>query len=165
MQVQNQNMKNNQVFFDGEALHYAQAVVLKNAFFNVSQKGRYEIISGINNKFAMASIDGELVSIEPPKEFDGIEIKFNPKLHHLFVDKESEAIKSAEEVVVFGHRAYARGKIEYYHENNMPKPIGNLPSEAKPAKKEFSVVYIQHQDNFKAEEQSIVKKQKKPSFA
>jgi hypothetical protein len=79
----------------------------------------------------MASVDGEFVSIRPPENFQGIMLRFNPKTGHLFVDENCFAVNKADEVVVLGHRVYARGKIEYFSEINAPKPLRNVPTEVK----------------------------------
>ena len=98
-------------------------VVLRDAYFNVSQKGREKIASGAESKFPMASIDGHLVDVEAPS-FDGIEIRFQPKAVHLFVDINNRPVRYAEQVTIYGHRAYARGLIEYYSEASAPKKVG-----------------------------------------
>lgn len=120
--------KKNKGFYNGEACGYAQAVVVKNAYFNVSQTAREAIAQGHQHKFAMASVDGDFVSIAVPENFEGLEIRFNPKEQHLFVDGNNNAVHYAEEVVVFGHRAYARGQIVYHTEISAPKRAGDYPS-------------------------------------
>lgn len=121
--------KRNQGFYNGEACGYAQAVVLRSAYFNVSQGGREAIASGRHHKFAMASVDGTLVSTVVPEGFEGIPVSFNPKSQHLFVDGEGHAIHSAEEVVILGHRAYARGQVVYHTEHSAPRRRGDAPSQ------------------------------------
>ena len=123
--------RRNKGFYNGEAAGYAQAVVLQGAYFNVSQAGREAIATGQNHKFAMASIDGALVSTTVPENFEGVEISFNPKSQHLFVDSNNQAVHSAEEVVVLGNRAYARGKIVYHTELSAPARAGDFPSNTK----------------------------------
>lgn len=120
--------KKNQGFYKGQACGYAEIVVLKNAYFNVNQTARDNIATGKNHKYPMASIDGNLQGLAAPEKFEGIEIRFNPRDHHLFVDQNNHAIRCAEEVVIVGHRAYARGKIEYYTNENSPKKKGVAPS-------------------------------------
>ena len=120
--------KRNKGFYSGEACGYAQAVVLKGAYFNVNQGGREAIASGKHHKFAMASIDGQLVSTQVPEDFQGVEVSFNPRAQHLFVDANNQAIHFAEEVVILGHRAYARGRIDYHTELSAPKRQGDFPS-------------------------------------
>lgn len=123
--------KKNKGFYKGQALGYAEAVVLKNAYFNVNQTAREDIATGKRHKYPMASIDGHLQSLEIPDEFEGIEVRFNPRDHHLFVDANNQAIRCAEEVVILGHRAYARGKVEYYTLENAPTKKGVAPSKTE----------------------------------
>lgn len=120
--------RRNQGFYNGEACGYAQAVVLREAYFNVSQGGREAIATGQHHKFPMASIDGTLVSTQAPEGFEGVEVSFNPRTQHLFVDSTHQAVRSAEEVVILGHRAYARGRIEYHTEATAPARAGDFPS-------------------------------------
>ena len=120
--------RRNRGFYNGEACGYAQAVVLRDAYFNVSQPAREAIAEGRHHKFAMASVDGKLVSFVPPEGFEGLEIGFNPKTEHLFVDAEHRAIHSAEEVVVLGHRIYARGRVVYHTPETVPARKGSAPS-------------------------------------
>lgn len=77
----------------------------------------------------MASVDGTLVSTTVPEGFEGIPVSFNPKSQHLFVDGEGHAIHSAEEVVILGHRAYARGQVVYHTEQSAPRRRGDAPSQ------------------------------------
>lgn len=120
--------RRNKGFYNGEAIGYAEAVVLRHAFFNVHQKGRENIATGVQNKFPMASVDGEFVSLTPDADFEGVPLRFNPKDGHLFVDPEGFAVHGAEEVVVMGHRAYARGAIHYYTQDEAPARAGDAPS-------------------------------------
>lgn len=125
------NYQKNKGLYSGEARSYAQAVRLKNAFFNVNQVGREAIAMGVQNKFPMASVDGEFVSTEVPKDFTGIEVKFNPKNHHLFVDEFGQAIKSASDVIILGNRAYACGEIVYHTPQTAPKRAGDYPTQTQ----------------------------------
>lgn len=123
--------KRNRGFYKGQACGYAQAVVLRNAYFNVSQGGREAIASGRQHKFPMASVDGVLVSTTLPEGFEGIPVSFNPKHQHLFVDAQGHAVHSAEEVVILGNRAYARGQVVYHTEQSAPRKTGHAPSQTK----------------------------------
>lgn len=123
--------RRNKGFYGGEACGYAQAVRLKNAYFNVSQGGREAIATGQHSKFPMASVDGELVSTQIPDDFEGVEIRFNPKAHHLFVDANDQGVHSAEDVIILGSRVYARGKVTYHTELSAPKRAGDYPSATK----------------------------------
>ena len=126
---ENTNYQHNKGLFKGLAKGYAQAVVLKDAYFNVNQTGREKIATNQSHKHPMASVDGVFESIDIPHDFEGVEIKFNPKAHHLFVDSNNHAIRSAEEVIIIGHRAYARGRIEYHTLETAPKKRGSAPSQ------------------------------------
>lgn len=117
-------------FWNGEVLHYAQAVVLRNAYFNVQQKGRESIASGQSPKHPMASIDGELAELGAPASIVGVEVRFNPKLEHLFVDPSNRALWYAEEVVVVAHRAYARGRLVFHTTETAPTRAGTNPTRA-----------------------------------
>lgn len=119
-----------QGFYKGEALSYHPVVSLKNAHFNVHQQGRENIASGKQNKHPMASVDGNFQDIHK-HNFDGVELRFNPMLHHTFVDGNGHAVKSAEHVTIHGHRAYARGKIEYHTADTQPEKKGVTPSQSK----------------------------------
>lgn len=127
----NKGYKKNKGFYNGEACGYAQAVVIKNAYFNVSQTAREAIACGQQHKSPMASVDGEFVATTVPDNFEGVEIRFNPKEQHLFVDADNRAVHFAEEVVVFAHRVYARGKVMYHTEHTAPPRAGEAPSQTQ----------------------------------
>lgn len=121
----------NKGFHAGEAIGYAGAVTLKNAYFNVDQTAREAIASGMQAKTPMASVDGQFV--EAPTDIalsqtQPTEIRFNPKAVHLFVDDQNRAIRRAEFVTIVGHRAYAWGDIEFHTEVSAPKRAGDAPS-------------------------------------
>jgi len=122
--------KRNQGFYNGKACGYAQAVHLKNAYFNVQQGAREAIATGTQPKSAMASVDGQLVKAESPEGFEGVEVRFNPRTDHLFVDAEGNAVQFAEEVIILGHRAYAKG-IRYHTELTVPPRAGDAPSNTR----------------------------------
>jgi len=115
-------------FFNGTSIWYQKAVVLAGCYFNVSQSGRERIASGAVSKYPMASCDGELVE-DPSPSLDGVEIRFDPKKVHLFVDGDNRPIRWAEKVTVYGHRVYARGVLVYYDEGTAPPKVGDAPSE------------------------------------
>jgi hypothetical protein len=119
--------RKNAGFFNGATLWYQAAAVLRDCFFNVSQMGRNQIASGAVAKYPMASCDGVLVEDEAP-ELTGVEIRFDPRSVHLFVDTNKRPVRWAEVVTVYGHRAYARGRIIYYDEVSAPSKIGDAPS-------------------------------------
>ncbi|MCZ8254731.1 MAG: hypothetical protein O9327_03465 [Polaromonas sp.] len=119
--------------WNGGVLGYAEFVVLRDAYFNVSQAGREAIAAGQQSKFPMASIDGRLANMASPAKLTevlGVEISFNPKSVHLFVDPEGRAVRFAEEVTIVGHRAYARGRLEYFTPATAPARQGDAPSRA-----------------------------------
>ncbi len=122
-----QGYRHNKGFYAGEPCGYAQAVHLKNAFFNVQQSEREAIATNQRPKSAMASVDGELVGMLSPESFGGVEVRFNPRTDHLFVDNNGHAIQFAEEVVILGHRAYAKG-VRYHTELTVPPRAGDSPS-------------------------------------
>ena len=125
----------------GKVLTYRGNVTLKNVQFNVSQGAREAIVTGKREKEPMAVAAGEYTTKEA--NFDGVEVKFNPKKLHLFVDENGRAIKSAEEVTIMGHRAYARGVITYFEENEDPREAKyTAPSEVKFAKTKDELVNI-----------------------
>ena len=133
--------KKNQGFYGGEAVDYAGAVVLSGAFFNVHQRARELIASGEKSKFPMASIDGQFVSKIIPENFEGLEVSFNPKNHHLFVTSDGLAVRSADTVVVIGHRAYCTGNITLHTSLSAPQKVGDAPSQtivSAPSDKSYS---------------------------
>ena len=113
--------------YNGEALAYRSAVTVRNVVFGVNQKARELIASGQENKFPMASVNGEFH--KAPPRLEGVEISFNPVRSHLFTDKDGRAVKGADEVTVYGNRVYARGRIRYYTAAEAPKPEGSSPSD------------------------------------
>lgn len=115
-------------FYNGAVLAYEKIVTLRLAYFNVSQSGRERIASGAVAKHPMASIDGHYV-VPDEHNFDGIEVRFNPKALHAFCDMENRAIRYASEVTVYGHRAYVRGEVEYMTTLTAPPRAGDAPTE------------------------------------
>ncbi len=102
----------------GEALTYAPAVVVKNVNLFVNQNARKKIVTFQENKFPMASVDGELVSanmdeIKNQHGFDGVKAVFNPMTSPYFTDVSGRPIKSASEATVIGSSVFLRGEIEY----------------------------------------------------
>jgi hypothetical protein len=118
-------------FYRGEVIGYAPVVALRDAYFNVHQAMREGIAAGTMAKCPMASVDGTYICSVGAPSFDGVEIRFNPKTTHLFVDIEGYAVRYAQDVTVLGHRAFARGLILYYSDSDAPKRAGDAPSEAK----------------------------------
>lgn len=117
-------------YWNGEVLDYREVVTLKSAWFSVHQAGRQAIAAGEAAKFPMASVDGILS--EANSNADGVEVRFNPKRTHLFLDSNGFAVRWAEEVTVIGHRAYARGRIVYHTVSTAPALApGSAASEAR----------------------------------
>ena len=119
--------RQNAGFFNGSVLWYQKIVVLRDAFFNVSQIGREKIASGSESKFPIASVDGVLVEDDAPS-FEGIEVRFNPIATHLFVASDNRAVRWAEEVTIYGHRVHCRGAVLYHTEMTAPPKAGPSPS-------------------------------------
>ena len=98
----------------GEALQYAPVVEVKNASFYVNQNAREKIMTFQDNKFPMASVDGEFSSAQMDElNYDGIRVRFNPFASNLFTDMSGRPIKSAERAVIVGDDVFVSGKIEY----------------------------------------------------
>ena len=98
----------------GQAHSYGRSFTLRNASFSVNPLAKTQIASGVSNKFPMASVDGDVV--QGRDSLEGEVLSFNPFRDDAFVDSQGRAVKSAEEVTVYGTKAYARGKIEYMDE-------------------------------------------------
>jgi hypothetical protein len=117
-------------FFNGDVIKYLPVATLKNVFFKVQQSAREKIASGKESKSPMGSADGEFVPTNNPN-FDGIEIGFNPMQTHLFMDTLGRVIKHADEVTITGNKMFARGKIEYYGEEDVPAKAGEAATKGK----------------------------------
>lgn len=121
--------RQNAGFFGGSVLWYQKIVVLRDAYFNVGQTGREKIASGTESKHPIASVDGVLVDEVSPS-FEGVEVRFEPFATHLFVGPDNRAIRWAEEVTVYAHRVYCRGKILYHTQMTAPPKAGPSPTVA-----------------------------------
>lgn len=119
--------KSNKGFYNGSVLAYQKFVTLREAYFNVSQSGRHKIASGLDSKHPMASVDGQLHN-RSEADFSGIEVGFNPHRVHLFTDSDNRPVRFAEEVTIYGHRAYLRGYVEFYTADTAPAKVGDAPS-------------------------------------
>jgi hypothetical protein len=103
----------------GEALRYSPAVMVKNPELFVNQNARRKIVTFQENKFPMASVNGEFLTDQLDQmNFDGVKAFFNPFKHNVFVDASGRPIKSAEEATVIGNTVYLRGDIEYFDYND-----------------------------------------------
>ena len=94
--------------------------------FNVGQSNRERIASGKDTKHPAASVDGLYTSkfnlLDDP---EAIEIGFNPKMHHLFIDlKTGQAVKDADAATMIGDRVYAKG-VSYFKQTKSPNPISS----------------------------------------
>jgi len=94
-----------------KAVAYGNAYTIKNARTRVNPLARALIALGVNSKSAMASVDGEILSVAPSLE--GTVISFNPKTNSAFVDSQGRPVAGADEITVHGSKAYARGNIQY----------------------------------------------------
>ena len=98
----------------GKALAYAPAVTVRDVTFLVDQGARASISTGLANKFPMAGVAGNIA--HGVNSTRGVEVKFNPFKHHVFVASFPQAdgtrvevpIKSAEEATVYGNTVYVR---------------------------------------------------------
>jgi hypothetical protein len=117
-------------FFNGKIAKYVPSITLQNVKFRIDQAEREEIAAG-RKKAPMGSVDGQYVRTDNPN-FDGVELRFNPKREHLFIDALGRAIKAADEVTAMGDRVYARGNIEYYGAEDFAHPAGPSPTRAMP---------------------------------
>ena len=95
----------------GKAHSYGRSFTLKNATFSVNPLARAVIGYKVKNKYPMASVDGEVVNTDGSLE--GEVLSFNPFRENAFVDSQGRPVKSADEVTVYGTKAYARGNIQY----------------------------------------------------
>ena len=119
-------------FFNGEAINYSPAVTLKDAYFNTSQRGVYNIQKKNTYKTPIASVDGLYQEVPlADTNFDGVEIRFNPMTGNLFETMDGKPVRFVEEATVVGFRVYGRGKIEYFTEANKPKPYNPTSEKAK----------------------------------
>lgn len=119
----------------GEALQYAAGVTVKNAELFVNQNAREKIVTFQENKFPMASVNGEFVASGTDLNYDGVKAFFDPFRHNVFVDAAGRPIKSAGEATVVGSVAYLRGDIEYYSANDPILSRGSVESEQSRAKR------------------------------
>jgi hypothetical protein len=114
----------------GEALQYSGAVTVKNASLYVNPEARKKIATFQENKFPMASVNGEFMSSDiETANYSGVKATFNPFLQGAFVDAAGRPIKSAEEATVIGNNVYLRGKIEYFSAGDAKLIQGSVESE------------------------------------
>lgn len=130
---------------NNKALAYDTAFTVKNATFPVNQNARAKISTGLDNKFPMAGVTGNVT--HGANRTEGLEVKFNPFKHHVFVASfpmedgtvVEVPIKSAEEATVYGNTVYVRGKLEFYDELDTDFPQVVLEIEGKDKKTQEAV--------------------------
>ena len=94
------------------AYSYGRAFTIRNATFSVNPFAKTIIRSKADNKYPMASVDGDIVAdVEP--NLEGEVLSFNPFVHDSFVDSQGREVIGADEVTVYGTKGYARGNIQY----------------------------------------------------
>ena len=95
-----------------KAYSYGRAFTIRNATFSVNPFAKTIIRSKAKNKYPMASVDGDIVAdVEP--NLEGEVLSFNPFMHDSFVDSQGRRVVGADEITVYGTKAYARGNIQY----------------------------------------------------
>jgi hypothetical protein len=131
----------------GKALSYKPYATVvatdkKKVKFYVSPKGREDIATGNKAKYPAMSVNG---AYDPnlkilPNDPDVVEVGFNPKAHHLFVDLNTgQAVKEADAATIIGDRVYAKG-ITYFKKSEAPKPKAKSQVRYKEKKKGGSVI-------------------------
>ena len=131
----------------GKALSYKPYATVvatdkKKVKFYVSPKGREDIATGSKAKYPAMSVNG---AYDPnlkilPSDPDAIEIGFNPKAHHLFVDLNTgQAVKEADAATIIGDRVYAKG-VTYFKKSEAPKPKASSQVRYREKKKGGSVI-------------------------
>lgn len=120
----------------GEALRYSPAVTVRNPVLYVNQGARKKIATFQENKFPMASVNGEFMTDQlDGMNFDGVKAFFNPFKQNVFVDASGRPIKSAEEATIIGSTVILRGEIEYYDFNDPVLEKGRVESDEEKAKR------------------------------
>lgn len=131
----------------GKALSYKPYATVvatdkKKVKFYVSPKGREDIATGNKAKYPAMSVNG---AYDPnlkilPNDPDVVEVGFNPKAHHLFVDLNTgQAVKEADAATIIGDRVYAKG-VTYFKKSEAPKPKAESQVRYKEKKKGGSVM-------------------------
>ena len=96
-----------------KAHSYGSAYIIKDGKLSVSPLGRAVIGYGLNSKFPMASVDGDIVGTEPNLEANEI-LTFNPFRNSSFVDSRGRPVESFKgEGTVHGSKVYVRGTLNY----------------------------------------------------
>jgi hypothetical protein len=131
--------------FSGKALSYMPVVTIKDAEFAIGQAGRRDIASKMlgketkaaKNKFPMAAVTGKYTDsksvLEQYNPEELVEIGFNPKFNHLFIDMGTgQAVKGADEATIIGDRVYAKG-VKYWKKSEAPEPLPTSAGEEIPS--------------------------------
>tara|TARA_R100001369_G_scaffold61619_1_gene88487 strand:+ start:400 stop:1401 length:1002 start_codon:yes stop_codon:yes gene_type:complete len=132
---------------NGKALSYKPYATVvatdkKKVKFYVRPQGREDIATGNKAKHPAMSVNG---AYSPnlkilPSDPNVVEIGFNPRSYHLFVDlKTGQAVKEADAATVIGDRVYAKG-ITYFKKSEAPKPKAKSQVRYKEKKKGGSVI-------------------------
>ncbi len=135
--------------YNGKAISYQPVVTVKNAEFTIGQAGRRDIASkslqlenkSSKSKFPMAAVNGEYTNspslLEQYTPTDLVEVGFNPKANHLFIDMQTgQAVRGAEEATIIGDRVYARG-VKYWKKSEAPEPLPTSAGEEIPSDVRF----------------------------
>jgi len=118
----------------GKAHSYGRAFTLRNATFSVNPFAKTIIRSKADNKYPMASVDGDVVADAEPN-LEGEVLSFNPFANDSFVDSQGRVVTGADEVTVYGTKAYARGNIQYAEGSPEVVTASEILSLAKQGKK------------------------------
>ena len=119
-----------------KALFYGPGFNIVDGTLDVNQQKRRDIAVGETksgrkqDKVPMAGVQGKLANT--PLSTEGIQLAFNPKREHVFIEKSSGiAVKGFKgEASVIGGTVYVRGELEYYNKDTMPAPVDGVASEA-----------------------------------
>lgn len=156
----------------GTAVGYDSVMALTNSELRVSPQKRADIYRGVTttgkkqDKVPMAGGYGAYAPIERARIDSIIEgaesgldgyhtLSFNPGSeargvigHHLFVDGDGFAVKAVNGTAVhLGTKVYVEGDLEYWMEDEAPKPVDDLPTSVQ-----FKPVEAQDSDRVRVEE-------------
>ena len=153
----------------GTALGYDSVVAIKDSELMVSPQKRADIYKGVTrtgvkqDKVPMAGGYGGITNISRQEIEDIVSnpdniLSFNPGSEargingtHLFTDKNGYAVKSIKGTAVhLGSKVFVKGNVNFYTEDNAPKPVDNLPSDVKyvPFETEVSLIDRKNQEKF-----------------
>ena len=153
----------------GTALGYDSVVAITNSELLVSPQKRADIYKGVTrtgakqDKVPMAGGYGAVSKISIQQITDIIDnsddvLSFNPGREsagingvHLFVNKDGYAVKSIEGTAVhFGGKVFVKGKVNFWTEQDAPKPLDNIPTDVKyiPSEPKYSLIGKRQQEKF-----------------